>query len=361
MLARLANKSSTAVVARAMTTGAVRSFSAAAASVAQPRQHRQQQQQREQPSSGSSLRWLGALAATGALALTVASCERVVEQTKGGGVDYAQVRKAIEDALEKEGYDDGSYGPVLVRLAWHSAGTYDRHKRKWGSDGATMRFSPESNHGANAGLKIARDLLEPIKQRFPGCTYADLYTLAGCVAIEQMGGPQINWRPGRSDAKDESSCPPDGSLPDASQGPSHVRDVFAHRMGFSDRETVALIGAHALGRCHTDRSGYSGPWTRAPTTFSNEFYRLLLDEEWTPKKWAGPLQYENSKSGSDLMMLPADLALIKDKKFRQYVEAYAEDEQLFFRDFASAFGKLMELGVPFNKRSQINLVEKGAE
>jgi len=61
------------------------------------------------------------------------------------------------------------------------------------------------------------------------------------------------------------------------------------------------------------------------------------------------------------MMLPADLALIKDKKFRQYVEAYAEDEQLFFRDFASAFGKLMELGVPFNKHSQINLVEKGAE
>lgn len=248
-------------------------------------------------------------------------------------MDYTAVRKAIEDVLEKEGYDDGSYGPLLVRLAWHSAGTYDANKNKFGSDGATMRFSPESNHGANAGLGIARDLLEPIKAKFPGCTYADLYTLAGGVAIEAMGGPKISWRNGRSDAKDESSCPPDGSLPDASQGAAHIRTVF-NRQGFNDREIVALSGAHSLGRCHTDRSGFKGPWSRAPTTFSNEYFRLLLEETWTPKQWSGPFQYENSKSGSDLMMLPTDLALIGDAKMRRYVEAYAADEQLFFRDFA---------------------------
>lgn len=223
-----------------------------------------------------------------------------------------------------------------------------------GSDGATMRFSPESNHGANAGLGTARDLLEPIKKKYPDCTYADLYTLAGGVAIEAMGGPKIAWRAGRSDAKDESSCPPDGSLPDASQGQGHIRDIF-YRMGFNDREIVALSGAHALGRCHSNRSGYLGPWTRAPTTFSNEYYRLLLEEEWTPKKWNGPLQYENSKSGGDLMMLPTDLALAKDPQFRRYVEAYASDEKLFFRDFAHAFQKLMELGVDFDKKTQVNL------
>jgi cytochrome c peroxidase len=258
-------------------------------------------------------------------------------------------------------YDDGSFGPILVRLAWHSSGTYDRSKQKWGSDGATMRFSPESNHGANAGLHIARDLLEPIKKKFPGITYADLYTLAGAVAIESMGGPKVSWRPGRSDAKDESSCPPDGSLPDASKGCPHLRDVFAKRMGFTDREIVCLSGAHTLGRCHSDRSGYLGPWTRAPTTFSNLFFKELLENEWTPKKWNGPLQYENSKSGSDLMMLPTDMALLDDKNFRRYVEAYAKDEQLFFDDFAKAFEKLLELGVPFGKRTQVNLVEKGRE
>lgn len=211
-----------------------------------------------------------------------------------------------------------------------------------GSTGATMRFASEAGHGANAGLDVARNLLEPVKQRYPGVTYADLYTLAGCVAIESMGGPKIEWRAGRPDAKDESSCPPNGNLPDASKGAPHIRDIF-YRMGFNDREIVALSGAHALGRCHTTRSGFSGPWTRAPTTFSNEYFRLLLEETWTPKKWNGPFQYENSKSGGDLMMLPTDLALIEDPAFKRYVEAYARDENVFFHDFAKAFQKLMEV------------------
>jgi cytochrome c peroxidase len=136
-------------------------------------------------------------------------------------------------------YDDGSYGPLLVRLAWHSSGTYDKKKGKFGSDGATMRFSKESNHGANAGLQIARDLLEPIKKKYEGCSYADLYTLAGGVAIEAMGGPKIGWRNGRSDAKDESSCPPDGSLPDASQGQDHIRNIF-YRMSVEEHAAVRI-------------------------------------------------------------------------------------------------------------------------
>lgn len=47
---------------------------------------------------------------------------------------------------------------------------------------------------------------------------------------------------------------------------------------FNDQEIVALIGAHALGRCHTDRSGFEGPWTFSPTTMTNEFYKLLFNE-----------------------------------------------------------------------------------
>ena len=82
-----------------------------------------------------------------------------------------------------------------------------------------------------------------------------------------------------------------------------LREVF-YRMGLNDQEIVALLGAHALGRCHTDRSGYSGPWTRAPTTFSNEYFRLLIETKWVKKNWKGPLQYENA-DGGDLMMLPS--------------------------------------------------------
>lgn len=67
--------------------------------------------------------------------------------------------------MEKDDYDDGSYGPVLVRLAWHASGTYDAATGTGGSNGATMRFAPEGDHGANAGLKHARDFLEPVKRK----------------------------------------------------------------------------------------------------------------------------------------------------------------------------------------------------
>lgn len=78
--------------------------------------------------------------------------------------DYQKVYNTIARLLwEKDDYDDGSYGPVLVRLAWHCSGTYDAETGTGGSNGATMRFAPESDHGANAGLKYARDFLEPVK------------------------------------------------------------------------------------------------------------------------------------------------------------------------------------------------------
>lgn len=77
--------------------------------------------------------------------------------------DYQKVYNEVASRLEKDDYDDGSYGPVLVRLAWHASGTYDAETGTGGSNGATMRFSPEGDHGANAGLKAARDFLEPVK------------------------------------------------------------------------------------------------------------------------------------------------------------------------------------------------------
>jgi len=168
-----------------------------------------------------------------------------------------------------------------------------------------MRFAPEGDHGANAGLLAARDFLEPVKrkchspwwqkipltlvvEKFPWISYSDLWILSGVTAIQEMQGPVIPYRPGRQD-RDIAACTPDGRLPDASQGNKHLRDIFG-RMGFNDQEIVALSGAHALGRCHTDRSGFSGPWTFSPTVVTNDYYKLLLDEKWSFKKWNGPKQ-----------------------------------------------------------------------
>jgi cytochrome c peroxidase len=84
--------------------------------------------------------------------------------------DYQAVYNEIASRLEEnDSWDDGSYGPVLLRLAWHASGTYDKETGTGGSNGATMRFAPESDHGANAGLKAARDFLEPVKGEFCHC------------------------------------------------------------------------------------------------------------------------------------------------------------------------------------------------
>ncbi|KAG6276990.1 heme peroxidase [Claviceps purpurea] len=283
-----------------------------------------------------------ALAAVGAVYGLSNTTTKTVEPTKE---DYQKVYNEIASRLdEKDDYDDGSFGPVLLRLAWHASGTFDKATGTGGSNGATMRFAPESDHGANSGLLAARKFLDPVKEKFPWITYSDLWILGGVAAIQEMQGPIIPYRPGRSD-RDVSFCTPDGRLPDATKGSDHLRNIF-NRMGFNDQEIVALSGAHALGRCHTDRSGFDGPWTFSPTVLTNDYYRLLVEEKWQWKKWNGPKQYEDAKTKT-LMMLPTDMVLVQDKKFKPVTEKYAKDNALFFRDFSAVVTKLFELGVPF--------------
>lgn len=87
--------------------------------------------------------------------------------------EIAAAQAAIHDLIDEN--DD--LGPTLVRLAWHASGTYDKESKTGGSDGATMRFEPESGHGANAGLVVARTALEPVKQLFPGISYVETVVL----------------------------------------------------------------------------------------------------------------------------------------------------------------------------------------
>jgi cytochrome c peroxidase len=278
-------------------------------------------------------------------------------------VDWEAVRRDIVAILDAD-YKDSSYdgatpGPLFVRNAWHSAGTWCKSTGTGGSAGATMRFDPELNWGANAGLGLAHKLLEPVKKKHPDMSYSDLWIFAACVAIEEMGGNKVPFTPGRTDKASGAHCPvwqgpthKDGRLPGADMGSpaktaAHLRDIF-YRMGFDDREIVCLSGAHGLGACHTDRSGFWGPWTRAPTTISTEYFRELLENTWTiktmhkGKKWTGPLQFEDPSG--DLMMLPSDIVLIQDKAYRKWVEAYAKDDNLFQKDFAAVVGKLFSLG-----------------
>ena len=233
--------------------------------------------------------------------------------------------------------------PIAMRVAWHSGGTFDSSDGSGGSNGATMQYEPEISDDANAGLHIVRDMLHMVQKKYPQISKADLWAFAGCVAIEFMGGPMPPFRFGRTDDADGANCPPNGRLPDASQGADHLREVFG-RMGFDDREIVALSGGHTVGRCHAVRSGYDGAWTDNPLTFDNAYFKNLIEIEWKPKDWDGKFQYTDPTD--TLVMLPTDIALIEDPEFRVHVERYAADQDLFFRDFSAAYGKLMCLGCP---------------
>uniref|UniRef100_A0A7S0VVP9 Plant heme peroxidase family profile domain-containing protein n=1 Tax=Hemiselmis tepida TaxID=464990 RepID=A0A7S0VVP9_9CRYP len=234
--------------------------------------------------------------------------------------------------------------PIAMRMAWHAAGTYDKNTNTGGCKGGTMRFDKERSDPDNKGITIIQDLLLPVKQNHPEISHADLWAISAIAAIEFLGGPKIPFRFGRVDAPTDASCVPHSRLPDASQGADHLRQVFG-RMGFNDREIVALSGGHTLGRCHEVRSGFDGPWTHNPLKFDNSYFRNLLELDWEPRKWNGRAQMQDKQSGK-LMMLPTDMALKTDPKFRRIAEMYAKDEKLFFRDFSQAYSKLMCNGCP---------------
>jgi len=212
--------------------------------------------------------------------------------------------------------------PIMVRLAWHSAGTYDVKTNTGGPNGS-IKNTKELGYACNTGLGWAVNFLEPLKEKFPEISYADFYQLAGVVAVEVTGGPEIPFHPGR---KDLFETPEDGRLPDATKGPDHLRSVFGH-MGLGDKEIVVLSGAHCLGRCHKERSGFEGPWTKTPYYFTNDYFKELLKGE-----------------SEGLLQLPTDKCLVEDPSFKKYVDLYAADEDLFFKDYSEAHLTLSELG-----------------
>jgi hypothetical protein len=279
------------------------------------------------------------------------------KEVRGGGSNALNVdalRSEIRMALINQKVNAC---PITMRHAWHMSGTFNKVTQHGGSNGATIRFHPESADGANAGLHIIRDLLEPVKRNHPEISYADLYVLASAMAIEFLGGPQVPVLLGRTDEMDGKKCPENGRLPDASQGAQHLRDVF-YRMGLNDQEIVALSGGHTLGSAHRVRSGYDGQWTTKPLKFDNEYFVNLISRKWTERKWDGPRQFEDETR--TLMMLPTDIALIEDPAFRVHVERYAHDPQAFFNEFAAAYAKLVSLNCPAHTQPDYNAPQKSA-
>lgn len=207
-------------------------------------------------------------------------------------LDYFAVKKDIQKILtESQDWwpaDFGNYGPLFIRMAWHSAGTYRIGDGRGGANSGQQRFAPLNSWPDNVNLDKARRLLWPVKQKYGDqISWADLMILAGNVSFESMGFKTIGFAGGRKDVYEPESNVywgketkwlednrysdgrklenplaavqmgliyvnpegPDGN-PDPVAAAKDIRETFA-RMGMNDVETVALIaGGHTLGKTH---------------------------------------------------------------------------------------------------------------
>jgi catalase-peroxidase len=219
----------------------------------------------------------------------------------GEDFDYAEEFKTLDlPAIKKElralmtesqswwPADFGHYGPLFVRMAWHSAGTYRTGDGRGGAGNGSQRFAPLNSWPDNVNLDKARRLLWPIKQKYGRkISWADLMILAGNVALESMGFKTFGFAGGRADIwepekdiywgaekkwLDDQRYAGDRQLenplaavqmgliyvnpegpngnPDPVAAARDIRETFA-RMAMNDEETVALIaGGHTFGKCH---------------------------------------------------------------------------------------------------------------
>ena len=275
-------------------------------------------------------------------------------------------------------------GPVFVRLAWHDSGTHDvslTSTEVWPKAGGaigSIRFDPEINHGANAGLAGAVKLLEPVKESYPDVSYADIFQMASARAIAMAGGPTIDMKYGRVDATSPEQCSPEGNLPDAEAGPEgkfggsggtrstedsaaewHLRKVF-YRMGLGDEEIVALSGAHTFGRAYADRSGLGAEKTKFTDGTPTKLSDGSSTDKYTPggspwvENW---LVFDNSyfttiddaSTDDELLKLTSDKIIFKDTDFKPYAEKFAESKDAFFESYAKSHKALSELGSKFEE------------
>ena len=218
----------------------------------------------------------------------------------GESFDYAAEFKSLDlDALKKDiaavmthsqdwwPADFGHYGPLLIRMAWHSAGTYRIQDGRGGAGSGMLRFAPLGSWPDNANLDKARRLLWPVKRKYGRkISWADLMVLTGNVALESMGFKTFGFAGGREDvwepqqvnwgseatwlgeerySGDRQLANPFGAVqmgliyvnpegpggnPDPVKSAHDIRETF-RRMAMNDEETVALIaGGHTFGKTH---------------------------------------------------------------------------------------------------------------
>jgi catalase-peroxidase len=350
-------------------------------------------------------------------------------------INYDELKQDVIDLMtDSQDWwpaDYGHYGPFMIRMAWHSAGTYRVGDGRGGAATGTHRFAPLNSWPDNGNLDKARLLLWPVKKKYGNkISWADLMILAGNCALESMGFPTFGFAGGREDVwepeqdinwgdelkwldNEERYDTSDRNLaghlgavhmgliyvnpegpngnPDPLKSAHDIRLTFG-RMAMNDEETVALVaGGHTFGKGHgaadadvhvgvephgapieqmsmgwkntyetgvlqhAITSGIEGPWTPHPTRWDNEYFDVLLNNEWElTKSPAGAHQWTPTAESNAaraprphdptqtqaLMMTTADMALKVDPAYLEISKRFHEDHKAFEDAFARAWYKL---------------------
>ncbi|MDF2555843.1 MAG: catalase/peroxidase, partial [Microbacterium sp.] len=307
-------------------------------------------------------------------------------------LDLAAVKTDIESVLtESQDWwpaDFGHYGPFMIRMAWHSAGTYRVTDGRGGAGAGMQRFAPLNSWPDNVSLDKARRLLWPVKKKYgQNLSWADLMILAGNVALESMGfrtfgfaggrpdvwepdddvywGPETTWLADERYSGDRELEKPLAAVqmgliyvnpegpngnPDPLASARDIRETFG-RMGMNDEETVALIaGGHTFGKTHgaapdtnlennpeaagLEMQGYAYEWElmRSPGG----------GHQWRPINGGGadmvPLAHSSGRR--EPRMLTSDLALRVDPDYDRVSRRFKDDPVAFGDAFARAWFKL---------------------
>lgn len=297
----------------------------------------------------------------------------------GDGTQKEELKKA--KGLLQQIIKQKSCGPILVRTAWHDAGTWDRNNSSKGfpnAGGATgsIRDPHEIDAPPNAGLKKALTAyLQAIKDQVPSVSWADLIQLAGATAVEEMGGPQIPMKYGRVDGIPTDKVPAPFGLPaalppfghpgvkDPTNAAEHLRYVF-NKYNMDDKDIVALSGAHTVGRAFADRSGTVKEKQGDDGTLYTKRGAPQLKNSLTTggRSWTENwLVFDNTyfskmkRDGNDpdVIYFPTDLVLMDDPGFKPHFDEFARNQAAFFTAYADAHRRLSELGSKFEPEKGI--------
>ena len=262
-----------------------------------------------------------------------------------------QLRQAVFAAVAA----DATVAGALLRLAFHDAVRRADGQTR-GADGSIQYEIPDAEN-----VRLGRPLALVMAMKPDGLSVADAVAVAGAAAVEASGGPRIAIGLGRLDASaaapatlgrpikqpgDEARDVVKRTLPEPGLSTVGLRRYF-RRVGLSDQELVALMGAHTLGRHNTllnmtkaclrnltreclETAPVRAPFeARTPDAFDNSYYSLLL--AWDDRS------LERGKAN----FIPTDVALVLDASFRRHVVAFARSEPLFRTTFARAYAKLV--------------------